>query len=270
MEFNYLDDEITSNHDYLTTMSTIKSSSSKDLDFEAINPVYNFSEEMLVIPKLMIPKFSLLNTIPILSKTTTNDFSIKTNDDLTDKPLVLQNTLDNQQLKNTKESVKMLQLYMEVKSRFEGKRGNDLVLKLLDMAGLHKFKEIDLLSNTLVMANEWRNLLSFSERRNMRRKAVAQFSLLDYIKVACSEAELIEMAKLVETEYKDTKIYGTADKARAVSLYLAKKQRRKSADYIRYGFRRALANTRERAHGKFVKKAHVDIRLVATQLKGTA
>lgn len=55
-------------------------------------------------------------------------------------------------------------------------------------------------------------------------------------------------------------MYGKRKRKRAIEKYKNKKERRKSADFIRYKIRKNLAEKRKRYKGKFVKNKKIDLK----------
>ena len=266
MDIDYIFEDTRSNHDQFTTTSTIKSMGSQEMLQEVNDKPKCHEDEFMAIPRLRIPKFSVLKE-PI-QKLENNKGEIKqiNGERISGKVRPEVNDETKKLLSDSKKSLALFKLYSELKDRFDGRRGNELIMQLIGMAELHRFNAHSITQKCSTMVNEFRLLLDFSKKRNMRQRVPAQFSLIKHMENNKDNDSTTAMTQKVYTELDEIKIYSSFTRARALSTYLNKKKQRKSADFIRYYERQKLANTRLRTKGKFVKKARIDIKEVAKDI----
>lgn len=150
-------------------------------------------------------------------------------------------------------------IFTRLKNRFTGKRGNELVISLIDMLEFDLFKDIGSSSKFSVLEKELETFLVFSNKRNMRIKVNAQFDLIHTIQNTLNESHVADITAFKEIINSKFRKYNSSELAHAKVRYLSKKIKRKNKESIRYEGRQVLANKRNRTKGKFAVKQRCDI-----------
>ena len=209
-------------------------------------------EDLLMVPKMMFPKFTHLNLgLPSgPSHTVTSDNRTDSWNDIN----TIRNLSRHKKGFEVPIKIQVNPIISQLKERFVGKRGNPLISELLSIAEKNSSSNIDKEISTIILAKEFEHLLKFSERRNMKQKAYAQFDLFESIAESYSNDTYKTYIDYVADNHKAIPQYGFNLKQRAIRLYLRKKKVRNSTVAIKYEERRNLALTRKRYKGRFLKQ----------------
>lgn len=251
-----------------TTESTNMSLSPNYMHMECSIDLCADSDEFILMNGQYIPQ---LTTDKWDEKSFTNEIDIvEKAEDFMGETLSIRSIFDDLASDNERESeTSPSELFMSLKNRFKGKKGNSLISELVDIAG--KLNGVNKLPVTHhdILGKEMSTLLDFSKRRNMRLKAYSQFSLIEHIKDQKLDKNIYNVLKAVEDENYNDVTYNHWDRVRALGKYISKRNKRNSSNVIRYDIRRKLASSRLRVKGKFLKKAKIDlveaVKLLKTQ-----
>lgn len=263
MDMDILNDELNNNNDEMTFASTTLSLNSQDMNPVAANKQENmYLDDFMPIPKLLIPKFSILR-LPIVPKpASVNILLDQQMDEVSDLSSVHNYIANQHHVANIQKFNKRIILHEKLKERFSGHRGNCLLSTLVEMAGL-KDSFMEQSVQKKIMIEEFGRLVHFSQKRNMRIRTNAQFNLLKYIRQNEECEEITMIIKMVDEDCISSLSINSNDRARAVLRYLDKKNKRKGGNFIRYESRQALAKSRVRTKGQFLSKVRIDIKEVA-------
>lgn len=213
-------------------------------------------EDMLMIPKIIFPKFTHLN-LGLPSGLSCTLISENRTDSWNDINMIknLRNNKQNfkvtQKIKISKSPSQLL-FVSQVKDRFSGKRGNRLLLELLQIAEAEEVLDSGDGMPKSLFHKEMDTLLKFSLNRNMRQKTCAQFNLLQSLKSELNTQKYMNYISIADMAIKDTPSYDNNQRAKAIRLYKKKKGSRKICNTIKYSERQALAHKRKRVSGRFL------------------
>lgn len=259
MEIEIFNDELNNSHELGTYASTTHSLSAYEMPFDSAEGMEKYIDEYLAIPKLLMPKFSILK-LPLPPKTNPLiDLIDDGADGISDASSINAMDAPEEDVSVAHGFNKLPSLYKELKKRFTGRRGNHMIMELIDIAELDDQSANPTTPTTSVMINELERLLGFSRKRNMRVRVSSQFNLLATLELSNDNKETSPFINEVQAQIQDISNYTSMNRARAITRYLKKKSRRNNSEVVRYDVRRAIANNRTRAKGKFTKKERVNL-----------
>lgn len=248
-----------SHHDNLTNASTRQSFSSNELPSNYGSCPNDDPEDFLVIPRLVIPRFTSIKGSEAFSLLKAEDSVRRIEQRQVDPIVVPVKDTDTDGTNSDNSEIDSFDLYNNLKDRFSGHRGNSLLMSLIDMAELNTPKNRTRNPKSLILNQELEKLLNFSRKRNMRVQAFSEFHLLEYIKANADNNQTSSMLRAIDDLDYNVERYSTTEMAKAKHRYIQKKNRRIGKDYIRYKDRQELANTRVRVKGMFIKKVNINI-----------
>lgn len=237
--------------------------SPRELQIEGCSSLYDDMDQMIALPGLTLDRFALSKWQDDTDDTMEEHTHASEDERLLEESgSPLYDSFHG--LVASKPPSKPVNLHEVLRRRFSGRKGNQLMMKLINMGKKEILRPKGLAQ--LILVNELTSFLNFSEKRNMRTRTPAQFNFRDILreKIGCYESTFV--LEILHQNEKQWKKYSPGDRARAIKRYKSKKTRRNSAVAIRYDIRHKLARGRVRANGKFMKKQKVDLAEVAKEL----
>lgn len=159
-------------------------------------------------------------------------------------------------------------LLKQLEDNLNDKNADQDFKKLLNTNILQKvLKEKETTLNSILI-KEVSNFIEEEKRTRKRRRVKAGFDLFSSI----INSELDKhpfLSKYLNIAKTDLYRFSAFKRKKAISIYTAKKLKRKELGFVRYKRRKELASKRLRFKGKFLKKPKVDLAKVAREFDTT-